>query len=167
MLGFDVFVVVPNLGQVFVVIASGIEDSLNAAIPFLVVDEAKNDGYIGTLSDDIEAFFPMLYGFSGAFRTNHELCVFVLAEHVNHLLHEVVLVPAIDWNAADFLQKPANARLEELLFDHHLKLDAVVPIVGQADKEILDGGMRCHDADGIAEVLWGLVDGLPTAKFES
>ena len=104
MLGFDVFVVVPNLGQVFVVIASGIEDSLNAAIPFLVVDEAQDDGYIGTLSNDIEAFLPMLYGFSGAFRTDDELRVLVLAEHLNHLLHEVVLMTAIHRYAADFLQ---------------------------------------------------------------
>ena len=71
---------------------------------------------------------------------------------------------AIDRNAADFLQKPANARLEEFLLDHHLELDAVIPIVGQADKEILNGGMWRHNADGIAKVLWGLVDGLPTAK---
>lgn len=128
MLGFDVFVIVPNHGQIFLVVASGIEVFLDATAFFLVVDEAKNDRDMSTFSNDIEAFFPMFYGFSGAFGTDDKMGVLVLAEHVDHLLHKMVLMAAVDGDAAQLLQYPAEDRLEELFLHHHLELDAVAPI---------------------------------------
>ena len=76
--GFDVFVVIPDLGQVFLVIARGIEDSFDATIFFLVVDKAKYNGYVGALGDDIKAFFPVFHGLACAFRTDDEVCILVL-----------------------------------------------------------------------------------------
>ena len=122
---------------------------------------------MGAFSDDIEALFPMLDGLSCAFGADDEVGVFGMAEHLHHLFHEVVLVSAVDGHAANFLQEPSDAWLEELLLHHYLEGYAVIPIIGEADEEVLDGGMRRHDADGIAQVCWGFVDGSPTTEFEA
>lgn len=166
-LRFDVFVIIPNFGQILVVIACGIENPLNAAIPLFIVDEAEDDGYMGTFSNDIEAFLPMLYSLSSAFRTNDEVRVLVLAEHVDHLFHEVVLVPSVDGDSADFLQEPADDGNKEFLLYHHLELDAVRPIEGQPDEEILDGRVRRNDANGVAQSFGRFVDGGPAAELEA
>ena len=164
---FDVFVIIPNFGQILVVIACGIENPLNAAIPLFIVDEAEDDGYMGTFSNDIEAFLPMLYSLSSAFRTNDEVRVLVLAEHVDHLFHEVVLVSSVDRDSADFLQEPADDGNKELFLYHHLELDAVRPIEGQPDEEILDGRVRRNDANRVAKVFRGFVDDFSASQFEA
>ena len=70
-------------------------------------------------------------------------------------------------DTAHLLQDPAEYRLEEFLLHHHLEIDAVVPIIGQPDKEILNGGVWRHEADGAAQVGRGLVDGRTTAEFKA
>lgn len=164
MFGFDVFVIVPNLGKVFVVIASRIEDPFDAAVFPLVVDETHDDGHFGTFGDDIEPFLPVFHRLPRPFGAYEEMGVLGFAEHVNHLLHEMVLVTAVDGDAAQLLQDPADDGLEELLFDHHLELDVVVPIESKADEEVFDGCVGRYDANRIAQVSWSFVDGCPTAK---
>ena len=164
MFGFDVFVVVPNLGKVFVVIARRIEDPFDATVFPLVVDETHDDRNMGTFGDYIEAFLPMFHRLPRPFGADEEMGVLGFAEHVDHLLHEMVLVAAVDGDAAQFLQNPADDGLEELLFDHHLELDAVVPIESKADEEVFDGGVGRNDANRIAQISWSFVDSRPTAK---
>ena len=118
---------------------------------------------------DVEPFFPMLYLLASTFGTDDQVGVFALAEHLYHLFHEVVLVTAVDRDGAEFLQRAAQDAatvLEELDFHHGFEVDALRPIESQTDEEVLDGGVRRHDADGIAEVRVG-VDHLPAAEFES
>ena len=77
-------------------------------------------------------------------------------------------MPSVDGDGTDFFQWPtqnATAVLEELDLHHDPEIDALSPIEGQADEEVLDGGVRRHDADGIAEVRVG-VDHLPAADLE-
>ena len=149
-LRLDVFIVVPDLSEVFLIIASGIKNPFNAAVFFLVVDETEENGHLGALGNDIEAFFPVVDGFSSAFGTNDEMGVLVLAEHVDHLFNEVVLVAAIYGNAAHLLKDPSDDGLEKLLLHHHLESVAIIPIKTKANKEILDGSMGCHDAHSVA-----------------
>ena len=97
----------------------------------------------------------MFYLLSCAFGADDQMGVFALAEHLDHLFHEVVLVTTVDGNGTEFLQGPtqnATTILEELDFHHGLEIDALRPIEGQADEEVLDGGMWCNDANGVAEV---------------
>lgn len=164
MFGFDVFVIVPNLSQVLVVIACRIKDPFDATVFPLVVDETHDDGNIGTFGDDIESFFPVFHRLSRPFGADEEMGVLGFAEHVDHLLHEMVLMAAVDRDAAQLLQDPTEDGFEELLFDHHLELDAVVPIESKADEEVFDGGVGRYDANRIAQVSWSFVDGCPTAK---
>ena len=123
---------------------------------------------MGTFCNDIEAFFPMFYLLACAFGADDQMSVFALAEHLDHLFHEVVLTATVNGDGAEFFQRTAQdatAVLEELDFHHGPEIDALGPIERQTDEEILDGGVRCHDADSVAEVRIG-VDHLPTAKFE-
>ena len=122
---------------------------------------------MGAFGDDIEAFLPVVDGFSGTFRADNEVGVGVLAEHVDHLFHEVVLVAAVDRDAAHLLQYPSEDGLEELIFHHHLELDVVAPEVGKADKEVLNCGVGRHDADGVTQIGRSVVDGFPPAELKS
>ena len=110
----------------------------------------------------------MFYLLSCAFGADDQMGVFALAEHLDHLFHEVVLVTTVDGNGTEFLQGPtqnATTILEELDFHHGLEIDALRPIEGQADEEVLDGGMWCNDANGVAEVRVG-VDHFPSSELE-
>ena len=93
--------------------------------------------------------------------------VLVLAEHLDHLFHKVVLVSAVDGDAAHFLQEPSDDRFEEFLLNHYLEFDVVVPIKRQANEEILNSCMWCNDANGVAQSFGCLVDGGPTAEFKT
>ena len=102
------------------------------------------------------------------FGTDDQMGVFALAEHLDHLFHKVVLATTVDGDGTEFLQWPtqdAAAVLEELDFHHGLEIDALGPIEGQADEEVLDGGVRGHDADGVAEVGVS-VDHFPASELE-
>ena len=109
----------------------------------------------------------MFYLLSGAFGTDDQMGVLAMAEHLDHLFDKVVLVPTVDGDGTEFLQGPAQdaaAVLEELDLHHDPEIDALRPIEGPADEEVLDGGMRRDDADGVAEVRVG-VDHFPAAEL--
>ena len=93
-----------------------------------------------------------------------EMGILVLAEHVDHLFHQVVLFSAVNGDASNFFQEPTEYGFEELLLDHHLELHVVVPIVTKSNEEVRDGGVGCHDAHGVAQIGGGLVDGFPAAQ---
>ena len=110
----------------------------------------------------------MFYLLSCAFGADDQMGVFALAEHLDHLFHEVVLVTTVNGYGTKFFQRStqdAPAVLEELDFHHGLEIDALRPIEGQADEEVLDGGVWCNDANGIAEVRVG-VDHFPASELE-
>ena len=164
----DGFVVFPDLGEVFLVIARRVEDLLNAAIAFLVIDETQQDGDVGTLGDQVEASFPMVDLLAGAFRTDDEMGVLVLAEHVDHLFHEMVLLATIYADGAKFVECPAHeAGLEELRLDHELEFGAVVPIEAHTHEKVGDGGVRRHNAYGIAKIGGDFIHCLPPADLEA
>ena len=120
-----------------------------------------------TFCDDVKSFFPVLYFFSSAFGADDEVGVLVLTEHFYHLFYQMVLVSAVDGDAANLFQEPADDRLEELLFHHYFEFDVVVTIEIKTHKEVGDGSMWRHNAHGIAKVGGNVINRFPSANLES
>lgn len=104
--GFHVFVIIVDDGHVSIEIASGVEDGVESACFFLEVFETENYRDIGTMSDDVETFLPFVDLLTRGFGTDDKEYFVIFAEHVNHLLDEVVLLAAVNGNATKFAECP-------------------------------------------------------------
>ena len=165
---FDAFIVLPDFGQVFFVIAGRVDDLLHAAETFSIVNEAHQYWNFGAFCNEIEPFLPVVYLLTGTFGADDEMRVFVLIEHVDHLLRQVVSFTSVHFDGTKLEERPTDdTAFEKLGLDHEFELDAVVPIEAHADEEVGDGSVRRHNQDSVAKVGRDVKDSMPSSEFQA
>ena len=116
-------------------------------------------------SDVIESAFPLVDFLSRGFGTNNEKHFVVLAEHVNHLLDEVVAVTTVDGNGSEFQKQASENRVfEKFGFHHHFEMQPLRPEKCPPYEKVFYRSVWCHNADAFPDVIGYGVDGFPAAN---
>ena len=94
-----------NLGQILLIVSSGIENLAYARRPALEVYMADSNGHTGFLRDLVEASFPMLHILTGTFGTNDEGNFLATIDQIHGKIRETESVFTIHGHATYPRQK--------------------------------------------------------------